>query len=35
MEAQESNFSIGLIFWPALALMYGFLIITAVWFIWG
>jgi|GEM_PF-4326671 hypothetical protein len=35
MEAQQSNVSIGLIFWPALALMYGVLIIAAVWFVWG
>jgi hypothetical protein len=35
METHQSNINVGLIFWPALALMYGLLILTAVWFIWG
>jgi len=35
MEAHQGNISIGLFFWPALALMYGFLILAAAWFIWG
>ena len=35
MEAQESSFNIGVIFWPALVLMYGLLIAMGVWIIWG
>jgi len=35
METHQDTLSIGLIFWPALALMYGTLITIAVWIIWG
>jgi len=37
METHQSsnNIEIGLIFWPTLALIYGFLITSAVWYIWG
>lgn len=35
MEMQQSTMSIGIIFWPTLALMYAALIATGVWFIWG
>jgi hypothetical protein len=35
METQQSNLNIGLIFWPTLAMMYGLLISSAVWYIWG
>ena len=35
METHQSSISIGTFFWPALALMYGLLITTAVWFVWG
>lgn len=35
METHQSSTNIGLIFWPTLAMIYGFLITSAVWFIWG
>jgi len=31
----ESGFSVGLIFWPALILLYGLLIAAGIWIIWG
>ena len=39
MDAQEnsidSGINIGVIFWPALVVVYGLLIAMGIWFIWG
>lgn len=35
MQTEQSSFSIGVIFWPTLALMYTGLIAAGIWFIWG
>jgi len=35
MHMQQQSFSIGIIFWPTLALLYTGLIAAGIWFIWG
>ena len=35
MQVQQSNVSIGVIFWPTLVLLYLGLIAAGVWVIWG
>lgn len=35
MQPQESTISIGVIFWPTLAMLYAGLIAAGVWVIWG
>jgi hypothetical protein len=35
METHQDEISVGLFFWPALAMVYGVLISGAIWLIWG